>query len=62
MVEEIIEAIENDTLYDFVANNYYAMGHEELKEVLLNVIYVYMNANETKKAQLIQEIKERMLD
>ena len=43
MKDEIMKAIEEDRLYDFIANNYYKMSKEELKDVLLEVIW---NCNE----------------
>lgn len=39
MKEEIMKAIEEKRLYDFIANNYWQMSKEELKDVLLEVIW-----------------------
>lgn len=43
-----------NNLYDYVANNYYKLGKEELKELALNAIYVAEN-----DAQIVAEILER---
>ncbi len=43
MKDEVMKAIEENRLYDFIANNYYRMSKEELKDVLLEVIW---NCNE----------------
>lgn len=41
MREEILEEIKKCSgLYGYVANNYYKLTKEELKELLLNAIYV----------------------
>ena len=36
--QQLKEAIDNNCLYDFIANNYNMMTREELKEVLLAVL------------------------
>lgn len=40
MKDEIMKAIEENRLYDYIANNYYKMSKEELKDVLLEAIWV----------------------
>lgn len=46
---------DNKGLYDYVANNYYKMSQEELKEIALDAIYVADN-----DAKIIDEYTERM--
>ena len=42
--EEVIEAMKQDTDYDFIANNYYKMDSTDLKDILLELLYgLYMN-------------------
>jgi hypothetical protein len=67
---EIISALNNDDLYDYIASNYYKMSKEELKNLLLEYIYIFYKAtnqlneisalrtNELNE-ELIQNIKER---
>lgn len=44
MKEKILQAIKEDTLYDCVANNYYQMSKEELKDLVLELAYhIYKN-------------------
>lgn len=43
MKDEIMKAIEENRLYDLIASDYYKMSKEELKDVLLEVIW---NCNE----------------
>lgn len=40
MKDEIMKAIEENTIYDYVANNYWKMSKEELKDILLEAIWV----------------------
>lgn len=37
--EGLLEALNSDRLYDYIANHYWEMTKEELKDVLLEVIY-----------------------
>jgi hypothetical protein len=37
--EGLLEALNSDRLYDYIANHYWEMDKEELKDVLLEVIY-----------------------
>lgn len=37
--KEVIKACKEQRLYDFVANNYYDMTLEELKDICLEAIY-----------------------
>ena len=37
--EELLKALNSDRLYDYIANHYWEMTKEELKDVLLEVIY-----------------------
>ena len=45
---------DNKGLYDYVANNYYEMSQEELKEIALDAIYVANN-----DSQIINELTDR---
>jgi hypothetical protein len=40
MKDEVMKAIEKNELYDYVANNYWNMSKEELKDILLEAIWV----------------------
>lgn len=39
-IKELIEAIKNGNSYDFIANNYWKMSKEQLKDALLEYIYL----------------------
>ena len=43
MKDEVMKAIQENRLYDFIANHYWEMSKEELKDILLEVIW---NCNE----------------
>lgn len=42
-------------LYDLIANNYYKLSKEDLKEIALNAVYIADNDN-----AIINEIEERL--
>lgn len=44
MNNEIIKAIEEGHIYDYIANNYYRMNQTELKNILLEYIYTFETA------------------
>ena len=44
MREELLRAIDEDRLYDYIADNYHKMSKFELRTVLLEVIYHYGQA------------------
>lgn len=44
MREELLRAIDEDRLYDYIADNYHKMSNFELRTVLLEVIYHYGQA------------------
>lgn len=58
MKEEVMKAIEEDRLYDFIANNYWRMSQEELKDVLLEVIWSN-NPTDENKEYLLTCLSER---
>lgn len=43
MKKEIIESIKENRLYDFVANHYWEMSNNELRDVLLELNYEMYN-------------------
>lgn len=44
MEKEFYENQKNGMAYDFIANNYYKMRNDELKDILLEYIYTLENA------------------
>ena len=66
MKKEIIQAIKEDKLYDFIANNYYKISKEETRDLLLELIYmIYFDyeycIEENKKTlneHIIESLKE----
>ena len=61
MKDEIMKAIEENRLYDFIANNYWRMSKDELKDVLLEVIWSNDPTNENKE-YLLANLSERWSD
>lgn len=59
---EVIKNMEQDTDYDFIANNYYKMDNTDLKDILLELLYgLYMNDKYGLEAKdvAIDGLKER---
>ena len=66
MEQEIIQAIKEDRLYDFIANNYWKIDREILKDLILEIYYMlrYERVEETEenielfKDNLIESLKQ----
>lgn len=56
MEKEIIQAIKEDRLYDFIANNYWRMSAEMSRDLLLELIYeIYFNSYEYNTYEIEKE-------
>ena len=40
MKQEIIQAIKKGKLYDYIANNFYKISKEDLRDLILEIIYM----------------------
>lgn len=65
--EEMIESIENDTFYDFIANNYYRFTKDELATIIKEFEYTryrvekYYDCVNFRK-DLIENLQEQFYD
>lgn len=60
-IEGLISAIKDDTLYDYIANNYYKWSKDDLKNILLEIIWTTRNYTlEEGEKELIENLKERL--
>lgn len=41
MEKEILQAIKEDRLYDFIANNYWQIEKETLRDLILEIYYIF---------------------
>lgn len=57
MENKIIKAIENETLYDLIANEYYKMTKEQLKNIALELLWS-IRIDEIAKNEAMENIKE----
>lgn len=57
--EEILNAIQNNTIYDFVSNKYNQMTKEQLKNLLLE--FIYSHYEDLSNAEIIENYKERYM-
>jgi len=60
--EETLKAIEEGRLYDFIADNYYRLTKDELKDILLEVIWSNISNEEENKQYLLGNLAERWSD
>lgn len=64
MEKEILKAIEEDRLYDFIANNYWQIEKETLRDLILEIYYIlrndydYITSGEVINNYLIGSLKE----
>ena len=68
-MENVIKAIEERKLYDYVANNYYDMSKSELKDIILELAYAINQVGgfDIQKANdawefILEEVKDRWSD
>lgn len=61
MEKEIIQAIKEDKLYDFIANHYWEIKPEILKDLILEIYYMlrYERLEETEES--IEMFKENLI-
>jgi uncharacterized tellurite resistance protein B-like protein len=57
MKEEFLKAIEEGRAYDFVAQNYYKMSDEELKDIALEALYAVIESNDLES--VADELRDR---
>lgn len=64
MKDEVMKAIEENRLYDFIANNYWKMSKEELKDVILELAWVCgdIETNDANRQYLLTCLSERWGD
>lgn len=64
MEKEILKAIKEDRLYDFIANNYWRISHETLRDLILEIYYILryeqteISHGEDLCARIVESLKE----
>ena len=64
MEQEILKAIKEDRLYDFIANNYWKMEKEIARDLLLEIYYILryeqteISHGEDLCARIVESLKE----
>lgn len=61
MQKEIIKAVEEDDLYDFVFNEYYRMNKNDLVDLLKELTYAIYRGTR-KHAMIQEEIRENLTE
>lgn len=55
MLKEVIKAIRNGEGYDYIANHYYEFTKEELKDIILECLFVI---DDNKAKDVAEELKD----
>ena len=64
-MEKFIKALEEDKAYDYISNYYNNYTKEELKDIILELLYgIYTNDTDYMQtySNIVEEIKERYID
>lgn len=62
MEQEIRKAILDGNLYDYVADNYYSMSKEQLKELILNLDWVATRNLRCAEKDFYKELDQELAD
>lgn len=62
MEQEIIKAIKEDRLYDFIANHYWAIKPEMLKDLILEIYYILRYETDIDLGANMQETREKIIE
>lgn len=62
MEKEIIQAIKEDRLYDFIANNYWKMEKEVARDLLMEIYYVLRYETDVDLSSNMRETRENLIE
>ena len=64
-MKALIEVLKNNPngAYDFIANNYYKMEKEELKDIVKELLYaIYKNVEQAEHDKILNDVAEELAD
>lgn len=62
MLEQFLEALDDEKEYDFIANYYNEISKFDLRTILLEYIYSVHNLPQTHKEKVIDDVRENIED
>lgn len=62
MENEILKAIKEDRLYDFIANHYWEIKPEMLKDLILEIYYILRYETDVDLGANMQETREKIIE
>lgn len=62
MEKEIIQAIKEDRLYDFIANHYWEIKPEMLKDLILEIYYMLRYERVEETAESIEMFTDNLIE
>ena len=60
--KEILQAIKNNNLYGFIANNYYQIKPEKLKDIILELYFITTEEFDIKNTELNNTLIEYLTE
>lgn len=60
MMQKFLDAISEDKEYNFIANNYYQMSKQELKDILLEYICAVHDVGEPVSTNISEAVAEEL--
>ena len=60
--KEIIQAIKEDRLYDFIANHYWEIKPKLLKDLILEIYYILRYETDVDLGANMQETREKIIE
>ena len=62
MEKEIMWAIKEDRLYDFIANNYWKIEREILRDLILEIYYILRYETDVDLSSNMRETRENLIE
>ena len=62
MEKEILQAIKNDNFYDFIANNYMKIEKEKMKDLILEIYYIFKYETTLEIEENFKQTNEKIID
>ena len=62
MEKEIIEAIKEDRLYDFIANHYWEIDRAVMRDLILEIYYILRYERTIEEEESIENLKDNIVE
>ena len=62
MEQEILQAIKEDRLYDFIASNYWKIEKETLRDLILEIYYIFKYETSLETREHFKGINKKIIE